>query len=91
LSQADFDLAASKNITIALITSNYIEDKRLGQIANKADEEYVDTKIADLVNSALETIETSAIILRSSTPGSNKKFRITIDDDGILSSEEMSE
>lgn len=37
LSQADFDLAASKNITIALITTNYVEDRRLSAIANKAD------------------------------------------------------
>ena len=58
LSQADFDLAASKNITIALITTNYVEDKRLGQIANKADKNYVDTKIADLINSAPETLDT---------------------------------
>ena len=58
LSQADFDLATSKNITIALISTNYVEDKRLGQIANKADKTYVDTKIADLVNSAPETLDT---------------------------------
>ena len=36
LSASDFELAASKNITIELITSNYIEDKRLSDIANKA-------------------------------------------------------
>jgi hypothetical protein len=29
LSQADFDLAASKNITIALLAANYVEDRRL--------------------------------------------------------------
>ena len=58
LSQADFDLATSKNITIALISTNYVEDKRLGEIAGKADQTYVDTKIADLVNSAPETLDT---------------------------------
>ena len=58
LSQADFDLATSKNITIALISTNYIEDKRLGEIAGKADKTYVDTKIADLVNSAPEALDT---------------------------------
>ena len=58
LSQADFDLAASKNITIALLTGNYFEDKRLGEIASKADKTYVDNKIADLVNSAPETLDT---------------------------------
>ena len=57
LSQSDFDLAASKNITIALITTNYVEDKRLSDIANKADkteipsieglatQEYVDIRV----------------------------------------------
>ena len=58
LSQADFDLAASKNITIALLTGNYVEDRRLGEIANKADKSYVDTEIANLVNSAPETLDT---------------------------------
>lgn len=58
LSQADFDLAASKNITIALITTNYVEDKRLSSIADKADKTYVDEKLAELVNSAPETLDT---------------------------------
>ena len=58
LGQADFDLAASKNITIALVSTNYVEDKRLGEIAGKADKIYVDTKIADLVNSAPDTLDT---------------------------------
>lgn len=58
LSQADFDLATSKNITIALITTNYVEDRRLSAISDKADKSYVDNKIADLVNSAPETLDT---------------------------------
>lgn len=37
LSQADFDLAASKNITIALITTNYVEDRRLSAITITGD------------------------------------------------------
>ena len=37
LSPSDFELAASKNITIELLTTNYVEDRRLGEIANKAD------------------------------------------------------
>ena len=44
LSQSDFDLAASKNITIALLTGNYVEDKRLEAIANKADKTEVALK-----------------------------------------------
>ena len=37
LGPSDFELAASKNITIELITTNYIEDRRLSAIANKVD------------------------------------------------------
>ena len=58
LSDADFELAASKNITIALLTTNYIEDKRLNEIANKADKTYVDEQVAGLVDSAPDTLNT---------------------------------
>jgi hypothetical protein len=58
LSQEDFDLAASKNITIALISTNYVEDKRLSAIADKADKSYVDEKVTALVNSAPDTLDT---------------------------------
>ena len=34
-------------------------------------------------------VEASAIVLRSSTPGSTKKFRITIDDSGVLTASEV--
>lgn len=37
LGPSDFELAASKNITIALITTNYIEDRRLSAINTKGD------------------------------------------------------
>lgn len=54
-----------------------------------ATEEYVAEQLANI---SIETPgEYTSIILKSSTEGSNKKFRITIDDDGILSSEEASE
>jgi hypothetical protein len=58
LGPSDFELAASKNITIELITTNYIEDRRLSTIADKADKNYVDEKIAGLVDSAPETMNT---------------------------------
>ena len=45
LSESDFELAASKNITVALLATNYVEDKRLSTIANKADIEYVDIRV----------------------------------------------
>ena len=41
LGTSDFELAASKNITIELLTTNYIEDRRLGTIADKADKSEV--------------------------------------------------
>ena len=85
LGPADFELAANKNITIELLTTNYIEDRRLSAIAEKADKSYVDEKLAAI------NLESDAIILKSSTPGSTKKFRITIDDNGILGSEEVIE
>ena len=62
LSQSDFELAKSKNITIELLTANYVEDKRLSDIANKADKTYVDeiasriptdAHINELINAAL--------------------------------------
>lgn len=58
LSPADFELAASKNITIELITTNYIEDRRLSTIADKADKAYVDEQVASLVDSAPDTLNT---------------------------------
>lgn len=52
------ELAANKNITIELITTNYAEDKRLSDIVNKADKTYVDEQVANLVGSAPETLNT---------------------------------
>jgi hypothetical protein len=58
LSAADFELATSKNITIALLSTNYVEDRRLSEIANKIDATYVDEKISGLVDSAPDTLNT---------------------------------
>jgi hypothetical protein len=46
LSAADFELAASKNITIELLTTNYVEDKRLSNIPT-------DAHINELIDAAL--------------------------------------
>ena len=51
LSQSDFELAASKNITIELITKNYVEDRRLSAIAD------INTKIDELQDSMTDTEE----------------------------------
>lgn len=48
LKDADFELAASKNITIELLTTNSVEDRRLSTIANKADKTDVDTLQASI-------------------------------------------
>jgi hypothetical protein len=37
LKPADFELAASKNIVIELLTTNYIEDRRLSAIVTNGD------------------------------------------------------
>lgn len=53
LGQSDFDLATSKNIAIELLTANYVEDKRLSAIADKADKAYVEQYFADNFQSLL--------------------------------------
>ena len=65
LSPSDFELATSKNIVIELLTANYAEDRRLSDIAKKADKTYVDEiaskiptdeHINELINAALGMI-----------------------------------
>ena len=49
---------------------------------------------ADWVKRVLEELEASkaeALIVKSSTEGSSKRFRITVDDDGVLSTIEVTE
>lgn len=58
LGPSDFELATNKNITIELISTNYIEDRRLREIVNKADKSYIDDQISNLINSAPETLDT---------------------------------
>ena len=41
LGTSDFELAASKNITIELLTTNYVEDRRLSAVTSKADKSEV--------------------------------------------------
>ena len=45
----------------------------------------------EFTNVLSEEPEYNAIILKSSTPGSTKKFKLTIDDDGVISTEELTE
>ena len=108
LGPADFELATSKNITIALLTSNYVEDRRFSTVAyttgvgeftgdviaggnggtapvsllevgrNYASKDYVDSKFP---------LEFDSIILKSP----NKKFRLTISDEGTFSATEIVE
>jgi hypothetical protein len=54
-----------------------------------ATEEYVAEQLANI---SIETPnEYTSIILKSSTEGSTKKFRLTIDDEGIITTEEVTE
>lgn len=65
LSDSDFELATSKNITIELLTTNYVEDRRLGEIANKANKDEIvqsdwnqnDETAADFVKNKTHWIE----------------------------------
>jgi hypothetical protein len=49
------------------------------------------TFTVEFTNALPEEPEYNAIILKSSTIGSTKKFKLTVDDDGILSTEELTE
>ena len=108
LSQADFNLATSKNIVIELLTVNYVEDRRLSAITITGDGSQVlsddgtyktlPIKTSQLENDSgfvssdngyfVNVVEANAIVLRSSTPGSTKTFKITVDDSGTLSATE---
>lgn len=101
----DFTLATEKNITIALITTNYVEDKRFETVAYKTgDGEFAGDVIAggcggDAPVSLLtvgrdyaskeyvDSKEFDFIVLKSE----NKKFKLTIDDEGILNATEIVE
>lgn len=49
----------------------------------------IEWETVDMSNSGSTPAEYDAIILKSSTAGSSKKFRLTIGDDGVLSAEEV--
>ena len=57
LGPADFELATSKNINIELLTANYTEDRRLGEIANKADKTLVVSVVDMDTNQLSHTFE----------------------------------
>jgi hypothetical protein len=77
LSQSDFDLAKSKNITIELLTANYVEDKRLSDIANKVDKTYME-----------QYVEKYTPLL---TDANGVKYKLTVSTSGILSAEKVTE
>ena len=59
LSESDFELATSKNITIALLTENYVEDKRLAAVAGKADENHTHDDEYDAKGSASNALDSA--------------------------------
>ena len=102
LTQSDFDLAASKNITIALLTTNYIEDKRIGEITKKITSpaspvagdllifdgtNWTNSTITELVEKTKFNILKSGSLTLSSTSG--KQFNIIVEDDGTLITNEI--
>ena len=48
LSQSDFELAESKNIIIELLTTNYIEDRRLGAALLKTEQTLTDAELSQV-------------------------------------------
>lgn len=62
LSPSDFELATSKNITIELLTTNYVEDNRLNQITNKADK----TEVENAINTANTYTDTALVTFKDS-------------------------
>ena len=70
LGPSDFELAASKNITIELLTTNLIEDRRLGTIANKADKSEVLVKTEQsLTDEELAQVRTNLKFIGKSLGG----------------------
>ena len=60
----------------------------INRLIEKSEDTYTKTEADNLFSTPTEY---DAIILKSSTSGSSKKFRLTIDDDGVLSAEEVIE
>ena len=80
LGSSDFELATSKNITIELLTGNYVEDRRLSAIDNKADKEHnhdnvyyteveVDTKLLE-INTSISNIENGTTAIKKAEQAS---------------------
>lgn len=81
-----FDTDGTGTLTSTYLSTSYQITSAKTEAVNES-KSYTDAAIANLVSS----FEASSIILLSSTPESTKKFRITIDDDGILSADEVIE
>jgi hypothetical protein len=67
---------------------DYATAAQLNNYYNKTE---VDNLLSSVGPSGDAPSEYDAIILKSSTSGSTKKFKLTIDDDGVLSAEEVIE
>lgn len=93
LSPSDFELATSKNITIALLTTNYVEDKRLSAITLEGDGSKVlsdDGTYKTLKTSQLEndsnfvTDVDDSLSVTSTNPVQNKIITERIDSLNVL-------
>lgn len=84
LGQSDFELAESKNITIELLTTNYVEDRRLSDIANKADKTEVLVKTEQaLTDEELAQVRSNLKFIGKSLGGK----KVTVDGTSYTASE----
>jgi hypothetical protein len=82
------DTARKNGVKVSSTGQGYFASDVYANDSKKlATEEFVTQKVAE-INIEVPT-EYDAIILKSSTPDSTKKFRLTIDDNGVLSAEEV--
>ena len=86
----------TKSLDLLTLVHNDIQtqdgEKNIVTVINRLIEKSEDTYTkAEADNLFSSPTEYDAIILKSSTEGSSKKFRLTIDDDGVLSAEEVIE
>jgi hypothetical protein len=82
----------SGEVKVSVTCSPSIQTASVGQVivvkTINDDGKPTEWETVDMPSGGSAPVEYNVIILKSSTEGSSKKFRLTIDDDGILSAEE---
>lgn len=80
--------ASAYSVTITNDTENY---EKVFTFYCTPDRSMSPEDTAEVVKFARGNVECESVILKSSTPGSTKKFKITVDDTGTLSATEVTE